>query len=78
MSPGKVAPMVCLLVLLGGRARAKSEPAPLPVDEIVRRTVEVMEQKPAQLVCRVVSDRRILDGGGKVDDHEQSEIQQTR
>src|SRR5438105_2991352 len=59
-------------------APSPPRPAPLSAADIVRRTIDVMEQKPTQLICRVVSERAITDGDGNVSEHERAEIEETR
>jgi hypothetical protein len=52
-------------------------PAP-PVEEIVAKAVDAMERHPEHMVCRVSSERQILDGDGNVDEDERAEIEETR
>ena len=63
--------MILLLLVL--------QAAPPPtVEDIVRKAVDVMERHPERLICRVSSERQILDGDGNVDDDEKTEIEETR
>src|SRR5262245_32632951 len=66
-----------LLVLLQVTPAAPAA-APLPIEQIVQRTVDVMERHPERLVCRVSSERQILDGDGNVEEDERAEIEETR
>src|SRR5215831_16723492 len=52
--------------------------APPPVEEIVAKTVDTMERHPEHMICRVSSERQILDGDGNVDEDERAEIEETR
>jgi hypothetical protein len=63
--------VILLLLLL-------QAPAPPTVEEIVAKAVDVMERHPERLICRVSSERQILDGDGNVDDDEKTEIEETR
>jgi len=67
-------------LLLSAAAHAQDPPTPpaLAVEQIVERTIAVMDRKPEHLLCRVLSERRVLDGDGKVDDDERSEVEETR
>ena len=67
------------LALLGGLAHA-DPPAPpaLPLDEVIRRTIEVMDRQPERMVCRVRSEKVVLDGDGKADEDERVDIEETR
>jgi hypothetical protein len=72
----------CVLWPARGQAEDAAAPLPapaLPIAEIVRRTIEVMDQHPkTPLVCHVISDRQILGGNGKAEDEEHQEVEETR
>ena len=63
--------MILFLLLL-------QSPAPPTVEQIVAKAVDTMERHPERLICRVSSERQILDGDGNVDDDEKTEIEETR
>jgi hypothetical protein len=63
--------VILLLLLL------QTTPPPT-VEEIVAKAVDAMEKHPERLICRVSSERQILDGDGNVDDDEKTEIEETR
>lgn len=59
-------------------ALATALPAPLPIDQIVRRTTEVAARDATGLRCRVQMTARQLDSDGKVETEQQSEYEETR
>ena len=77
--PGIAYTGLVILLLLLLQAAPPPTAAPLPtVEEIVKKAVDAMERHPEHLICRVSSDRQILDSDGNVDDSEQTEIEETR
>jgi hypothetical protein len=67
----------CVLALTGAPTHAVSAPS-LPVEEIVRRTVDAMDRPAPHLVCTVRVHKQVFDGDGKPEEDERSDFQETR
>jgi hypothetical protein len=52
--------------------------ASLPLDEIVTKTVATMDRQPAHMVCHMHAEMDQLDKKGAVEEHRETEFEETR
>jgi hypothetical protein len=51
---------------------------PPPLDEIVERTVAVMDRQPPHMVCKLRAELDALDKKGSLEEHRETEFEETR